>query len=143
MNQAALIESIEAEHKKSDIPEFAVGDTLKVHVRIIEGNKERVQVFTGTVIARTGSGLSETVSLYRIAYGSGMERVFLIHSPRVAKIEVARHGKVRRSKLYYLRGRFGKAAKVREEMGVRKKVEKAAAPAEKAPEAHAPEEGEA
>jgi large subunit ribosomal protein L19 len=95
-----------------NIPEFSVGDTIRVFVRIIEGEKERTQLFTGTVVARKGSGLSETISLYRNAYGCCMERVFLLHSPRIAKIEVARSGKVRRAKLYYLRGASGKAAKV-------------------------------
>lgn len=112
MNQ--LIETIEAEQLKAEIPDFRVGDTVSVHYRIIEGEKERVQIFTGTVIARKGKGISETVSLYRVAYGSAMERVLLIHSPRVAKIEVVKRGKVRKSKLYYLRGVFGKKAKVKE-----------------------------
>lgn len=116
MTKTALIKEIEAEHIKSDIPDFNIGDTINVHTRIIEGNKERVQVFTGTVIARNGSGLSETVTLYRVSYGSSMERVFNIHSPRIAKIVVGRRGKVRRSKLYYLRGMKGKKSKVREQL---------------------------
>lgn len=120
MSQNALIEQIEAEQLKKDIPHFNVGDTIKVHVRIIEGEKERIQVFTGTVIARKGSGLSETFSMYRIAYGTRMERVFSLHSPRIATIEVVRSGKVRRAKLYYLRGATGKAAKVKEKIGVKK-----------------------
>ena len=90
-----------------------MGDTIKVHTKIIEGNKERVQVFQGTVIARKGSGLSETISLHRVAYGVGMERVFLIHSPRVGEIEVVKRGRVRRAKLHYLRGKTGKKARVR------------------------------
>lgn len=117
MKQCKMIQEIEAGHVKKDIPSFRVGDTLNIHTRIIEGEKERIQVFTGTVIARRGNGLSETVALYRVAYGAGMERVFLIHSPRIAKIEVARTGKVRRGKLYYLRGASGKAAKVKELLG--------------------------
>lgn len=121
MSQGALIEEIESSQLKTDIPDFCVGDTVKVHIRIIEGEKERIQVFTGTVIARKGSGLSETFSLYRVAYGTSMERVFILHSPRVAKIEVTRKGKVRRAKLYYLRGTSGKAAKVKEKIGVKKK----------------------
>ena len=112
MNQ--LIESIEADLLKAEIPEFRIGDTVSVHYRIIEGEKERIQIFTGTVIARRGRGISETISIYRIAYGSAMERVILLHSPRVAKIEVIKRGKVRRGKLYHLRGTFGKKAKIQE-----------------------------
>jgi large subunit ribosomal protein L19 len=125
MKQCQVIQSIEAEQLKTDIPVFQVGDSISVHTRIIEGEKERIQVFTGTVIARQGSGLSATVSLYRVSYGSGMERVFLIHSPRIAKIEVIKFGKVRRAKLYYLRGVSGKAAKVKERLAP-KKVKKTA-----------------
>ena len=134
MSQNALIEEIEAVQLKKDIPPFNVGDTIKVHIRIIEGEKERIQVFTGTVIARKGSGLSETFSLYRVAYGTGMERVFSLHSPRIAKIEVARSGSVRRAKLYYLRGTSGKAAKVKEKLYV-KKEKVTAAPKEEKPAA--------
>lgn len=112
MNQ--LIESIEAEQINTNLPDFKVGDTISVHYRIIEGNKERVQVFTGTVIARKGIGAAETISIYRIAYGSAMERVIPLHSPKVAKIEVVKRGKVRKGKLYYLRGIFGKKAKIKE-----------------------------
>jgi len=117
MKQNKVIQEIEAEFLKKDIPPFRVGDTLNVHTRIIEGEKERVQVFTGTVIARRGSGLSETVALYRVSYGAAMERVFLIHSPKIAKLEVVKTGKVRKGKLYYLRGLTGKAAKVEEQIG--------------------------
>jgi large subunit ribosomal protein L19 len=117
MKQCQLIQSIEMGQLKQNVPNFRVGDTISVHTRIIEGEKERIQVFTGTVIARKGSGLSETVSLYRVSYGSGMERVFLINSPRIAKIEVIKTGKVRKSKLYYLRGASGKAAKIKEQLG--------------------------
>jgi len=116
MKQSPLIQSIEAEQLKTSIPGFRVGDTISVHTRIVEGEKERVQVFTGTVIARKGSGLSETVSLYRISYGSGMERVFMIHSPRIAKLELVKSGRVRKSKLYYIRGAFGKKAKIQEKI---------------------------
>lgn len=126
-----LLEEIEADHLKKEVPHFDVGDTVKVHTRIIEGEKERIQVFTGAVIARKGSGLSETFSLYRVAYGCGMERVFPLHSPRIAKIEVASLGRVRRAKLYYLRGRAGKAVKIRER--IRKKVEAKASSAPAAP----------
>lgn len=120
MSREALLEEIEASQLKKDIPHFNVGDTVKVHVRIIEGEKERIQIFTGTVIGKKGSGLSETFSMYRIAYGTRMERVFSLHSPRIATIEVVRCGKVRRAKLYYLRGAAGKAAKVKEKIGVKK-----------------------
>src|SRR5690606_27616296 len=99
---------------------FNVGDTIKVHIRIIEGEKERIQIFTGTVIARKGAGISETFSLYRVAYKTGMERVFPLHSPRIAKIEVMSAGKVRRAKLYYLRGATGKAAKVKGKIHIKK-----------------------
>lgn len=113
MSKHATIQKLEAEQKQGKIAQFRVGDTVKVHIRISEGEKERIQVFTGTVIARKGEGLSETVSLHRFAYGEGMERVFLINSPRIAKFEVIKRGRVRRSKLYYLRGTSGKASKVK------------------------------
>lgn len=110
-----VIEQIEKEYMKADIPAFNIGDTIRVNTRIIEGEKERLQAFTGTVVAKKGRGLSETFTLYRTAYGSSMDRVFLVHSPRISSIEVVRSGKVRRAKLYYLRGRSGKSAKVREQ----------------------------
>ncbi len=113
--QSQLIENFEKQFLKSEIPSFQVGDTIRVHIRIVEGEKERIQVFMGTVIAKKGSGLSESFSVYRNAYGSNMEKVFLLHSPKIASIEVMRKGKVRRSKLYYLRGESGKAAKVKEQ----------------------------
>lgn len=116
MSKPPIIQELEQEVLKKDVPAFSIGDTVKVHTRIIEGNKERVQVFSGTVIARKGTGISETFSLHRVAYGEGMERVFNLHSPRIAKIELARRGKVRRAKLYYLRGTAGKAAKVKARM---------------------------
>lgn len=113
MSKAAVIQKLEESHLKKDIPAFRVGDTISVQIRIVEeGAKERLQTFTGTVIARKGTGLSETISLHRIAYGEGMERVFLLHSPRIASIEVTKRGRVRRSKLYYLRGQQGRKAKV-------------------------------
>ena len=114
MSKTAVIQELEAEQLKADIPEFKIGDTLRVNLRIIEGEKERTQAFQGTVIARKGGGLSETVTLHRIAYNGGMERVFKLHCPRVTDIEVVRRGKVRQAKLYYLRGTTGKKAKVRE-----------------------------
>ena len=113
MGKLALIEKLEKQQLKKDIPSFRIGDTIRIHTRIIEGDKERIQMFMGTVIARKGTGLSETFSVHRIAYGEGMERVFMLHSPRIAKIEIVKQGKVRRSKLYYLRGTSGKAAKVK------------------------------
>lgn len=127
MRKHALIEKIESEQLKKDIPEFGIGDTIRVHTRIIEGQKERIQVFTGTVIARKGSGLSETFSLHRVAYGEGMERVFPLHSPRIAKIEVMKEGHVRRAKLYYLRGTSGKASKVKGRVGGSARGKEAAA----------------
>ncbi len=101
---------------KSEVPVIEIGDTVKVHVKIREGEKERIQVFEGTIIARKGSGISETFTVRRLSYGVGVERVFPLHSPNVAKVEVVRHGRVRRSKLYYLRDRVGKAAKVKEQI---------------------------
>jgi large subunit ribosomal protein L19 len=121
MSKIAIMEKLEAKQQKRKVEEFRIGDTVRVHTRIIEGEKERIQVFTGTVIARKGSGASETFSVHRVAYGEGMERVFLVHSPRIAKIEVVKEGRVRRSKLYYLRGTSGKAAKVKRRIGSRSK----------------------
>lgn len=117
MSKAAIIKKLEQKQLKKDVARFHVGDTVRVHTRIIEGEKERIQVFTGTVIARKGTGLSETFSVHRVAYGEGMERVFPLHSPRIAKIEVVKEGHVRRGKLYYLRGTSGKASKVRGRIG--------------------------
>lgn len=114
MSRTPEIVEIEAEYMKKEVPVFKIGDTVRVNTRIVEGDKERIQAFTGTVIAKKGTGLSETFTIYRTAYGSSMDRVFLIHSPRIAGIEVMRSGKVRRAKLYYLRGKAGKATKLRE-----------------------------
>ena len=99
---------------RKEIPEINIGDTVKVHVKIVEGDKSRIQVFEGTVIAKKHGGISETFTVRRVAHGCGIERVFPVHSPSVDKVEVVRHGKVRRAKLYYLRDRVGKAAKVKE-----------------------------
>ncbi len=99
---------------KTEVPSFRIGDTVKVHVKIKEGEKYRIQVFEGTVIAKKHGGINETFTVRRVAHGCGIERVFPIHSPIVDKVEVVRTGKVRRSKLYYLRNRVGKAAKVKE-----------------------------
>ena len=101
---------------KEDKPVIEIGDVVKVHVKIREGERERIQMFEGTVIARRGSGVSETFTVRRVSYGVGVERVFPVNSPNVAKVECVRHGKVRRSKLYYLRDRVGKAAKVKEQI---------------------------
>jgi large subunit ribosomal protein L19 len=122
MKQCQVIQEIESQQLKNNLPKFHVGDTISIHQRIIEGDKERIQIFTGIVIARRGSGLSETLSLYRFSYGAGIERVYLLHSPKIAKIEVIRTGKVRKSKLYYLRGRSGKASKVEEHIGPAKEA---------------------
>lgn len=102
--------------EKEDKPTIEIGDVVKVHVKIREGSNERIQVFEGTVIARKGSGVSETFTVRRVSYGVGVERVFPVNSPNVAKVEHVRSGKVRRSKLYYLRDRVGKAAKVKEKI---------------------------
>jgi large subunit ribosomal protein L19 len=115
VSRSPVIQELEETYLKQDVPSFNIGDTIRVNTRIIEGEKERLQAFTGTVVAKKGSGLSETFTIYRNAYGSSMDRVFLLHSPRIATIEVVRPGKVRRAKLYYLRGRSGKAAKIREQ----------------------------
>lgn len=114
MSRSKYIEEIETEYMKKDVPVFNIGDTIRVKTRVVEGEKERLQAFEGTVIAKKGSGLSETFTLYRSAYGSKMDRVFLVHSPRISQIEVIRPGKVCRAKLYYLHGRSGKSAKVQE-----------------------------
>ena len=109
-----IIETLENEQLRSDIPAFRPGDTVRVHVKVIEGKTERIQVFEGVVIARKNQGVRETFTVRRISYGVGVERIFLIHSPRLAKIEVKRRGIVRRAKLFYLRGLSGKAARIRE-----------------------------
>ena len=101
---------------KTEVPEINIGSTVRVHVKIREGNRERIQAFEGTVIAKKGSGVSSTFTVRRVAYGVGVERVFPVHSPHVAKVDVIRNGKVRRSKLYYIRDRVGKAAKVKEKL---------------------------
>jgi ribosomal protein L19 len=109
-----IIETLEREQLRNDIPEFRSGDTVRVHVKVIEGKTERIQVFEGVVIARRNHGLRETFTVRRISYGVGVERTFLLHSPRLAKIEVKSHGIVRRAKLFYLRNLQGKAARIRE-----------------------------
>ena len=109
-----IISVLEQEQLRDDIPAFRPGDTVKVHVKVVEGNRERVQVFEGVVIGRQNGGVRETFTVRRVSYGVGVERTFLVHSPRLAKIEVVRHGIVRRAKLHYLRGLTGKAARSRE-----------------------------
>ncbi len=110
----SIIDAINQENVKANIPEFNVGDTVKVMVKVIEGDRERLQAFEGIVIARKHGGISETFTVRRISFGVGVEKTFPIHSPKVADIQVVRRGKVRRAKLYYLRARTGKAAKVKE-----------------------------
>jgi large subunit ribosomal protein L19 len=110
-----LIKAVEEKQMRQDIEPFKVGDTVKVHVLIREGDKERVQIFKGDVIAKRGSGLGEAFTVRKISYGIGVERIFPLHSRMIKKIEVVRHGKVRRAKLYYLRNLKGKAAKLKEE----------------------------
>ena len=111
-----IIAELEEQYTKSDIPEINPGDTVKVFVRIVEGNKERIQAFEGTVIKEHGAGLNKTITVRKIFQGIGVERVFLVHSPRIDKITVLRRGDVRRSKLYYLRERSGKATRIREKI---------------------------
>ena len=109
-----IIRAIEQQQIKQDLPDFKVGDNVKVHYRIVEGNRERIQVFQGERIARQGAGLAQTFTVRKASFGIGVERTFPLHSPRVDSIEVVRKGKVRRAKLYYLRGLQGKAAKIKE-----------------------------
>ena len=109
-----LLQAFTNEQLKSEIPAFNIGDTIRVHNKIKEGTRERIQLFEGTVIAKHGGGISETFTVRRVAYGVGVEKTFPIHSPNVEKVDIIRHGKVRRAKLYYLRDRVGKASKVKE-----------------------------
>ena len=114
-----IIKSIEHEQLKSKVPVLDIGNTVRVHVRVKEGNRERIQVFEGIIIKKQGGGLTETFTVRRISYGVGVEKTFLLHSPMVEKIEVVRVGKARRAKLYYLRDRIGKASKTKEKLGAR------------------------
>ena len=111
-----LIQAFTNEQIKTEVPVIRVGDTIRVHNKIKEGNRERIQMFEGTVIAKHGGGISETFTVRRVAYGCGVEKTFPIHSPNVVKVDVVRVGKVRRAKLYYLRDRVGKASKVKEKI---------------------------
>lgn len=114
-----IIKSIEHEQMKNKIPELKVGNTVKVHVRVKEGNRERIQVFEGTIIKVQGGGVNQTFTVRRISYGVGVEKTFLVHSPNVEKVEVTRVGKARRAKLFYLREKLGKSAKTKEKVGAR------------------------
>ena len=111
-----VIESITQDQIRTDLPKLLIGDTVKVHVKIIEGTRERIEPFEGTVISKKHGGINETFTVRRVSYGVGVERTFPVNSPKIAKIDVIRHGKVRRAKLYYLRDRVGKAAKVKEKL---------------------------
>ena len=108
------LDMLEGAYLRDDVPEFRAGDTVKVHVRVVEGGRERVQVFEGVVIARNGSGLRESFTVRKVSFGVGVERVFPVHAPIIQKIDVTRRGDVRRSKLYYLRERSGKSARIKE-----------------------------
>ena len=125
MNQA-LLKKIESEQFRKDDSKFAVGDSVRVHTKVVEGDKERIQVFSGVIIGKRGTGLNETFSVRRISYGEGVERIFPLHSPRVDKVEVERQGAVRRAKLTYLRKRLGKGATL-----VKEKTDKPTAPTAK------------
>ena len=109
-----LMQAFTEKYKKAEPPVVAVGDTVRVHLKVKEGNRERIQLFEGTVIAKKHGGIEETFTVRRVSYGVGVEKVFPVHAPSIEKIELVRHGKVRRAKLYYLRNRVGKAAKVKE-----------------------------
>jgi large subunit ribosomal protein L19 len=111
---ANVITEIEQAQKKPDVPSFRGGDTLRVHVKVVEGGKERIQVFEGVALSRRGEGIRDTVTVRKVSNGVGVERTFLVHSPRIDKIEVMRRAAVRRAKLYYLRNRVGKAARLKE-----------------------------
>lgn len=136
-----IIKSIEHEQMKNKIPLLKVGDTVKVHVRVKEGNRERIQVFEGIIIKKQGGGVNATFTVRKTSYGVGVEKTFLIHSPAVEKVEVVRVGKARRAKLYYLRDRLGKSAKTKEKVGARIETKEVTikedlveAPVEEAPE---------
>ena len=111
-----LLQALTSQYMKPELPEMNVGDTVRVHVKIKEGSRERIQVFEGTIIAKKHGGIEETITVRRVSYGVGCEKVFPVHAPNIVNVETVRHGKVRRAKLYYLRDRMGKAAKVREKV---------------------------
>ncbi len=141
-----IIKSIEHEQLKSKIPELKIGDTVRVHQRIKEGNRERIQVFEGIIIKKQGGGVNATFTVRRISYGVGVEKTFLVHSPLVEKVELVRVGKARRAKLYYLRNRIGKAAKTKEDVAARienREISLKEEISEEAPVESAPEEAPA
>ncbi|NMA34768.1 MAG: 50S ribosomal protein L19 [Clostridiaceae bacterium] len=111
-----IIRTLEQEQIRTDLPVLSIGDHVRVHLKVKEGNRERIQVFEGYVIAKKGSGLKETFTVRRVSYGVGVERTLPVHSPKIAKIDIVRKGKIRRAKLYYLRDRVGKAAKIKEKL---------------------------
>ena len=111
-----LMKALTSQYMENELPEMNIGDTVRVHVKIKEGSRERIQVFEGTIIAKKHGGIEETITVRRISYGVGCEKVFPVHAPNVVNVETVRHGKVRRAKLYYLRDRMGKAAKVKEKV---------------------------
>jgi large subunit ribosomal protein L19 len=116
-----IIKTLEQEQLRSDLPVLSIGDYVKVHLKVKEGSRERIQIFEGTVIAKKGSGLKETFTVRRVSYGVGVERILPVHSPKISAIEVVRKGKIRRAKLYFLRERVGKAARVKEKLDVKEK----------------------
>ena len=138
-----IIKSIEHEQMKNKIPDLKVGNTVKVHVRVKEGNRERIQIFEGTIIKVQGGGINKTFTVRRIASGVGVEKTFLIHSPAVEKVELTRVGKARRAKLFYLRDRVGKSAKTREQVGARIETNEITLKEDVVEEAQAPEEAPA
>jgi large subunit ribosomal protein L19 len=132
MNQQQLVESVSAKQLKAaaDLPDFTVGDTLNVHVRIVEGDKERIQVYQGVLIGQKGRGINQTITVRRIVANEGVERIFPVHSPRIAQIEIVRRSDSRRSKLYYLRNRVGKSRRLRDQRRGLKHIEEAPAEAQ-------------
>ena len=130
-----ILKSVEHEQMKNKIPELKIGNTVRVHVRVKEGNRERIQVFEGIIIKKQGGGVNATFTVRKISYGVGVEKTFLVHSPRIEKIEVVRVGKARRAKLYYLRDRVGKAAKTKEQVGARIETKEITVKEDIAPEA--------
>ena len=138
-----ILKSIEHEQMKNKIPELKIGNTVRVHVRVKEGNRERIQVFEGIIIKKQGGGVNATFTVRKISYGVGVEKTFLVHSPRIEKVEVVRVGKARRAKLYYLRDRIGKAAKTKEQVGARIETREITVKEDVAPVESAPEEAPA
>ena len=138
-----ILKSIEHEQMKNKIPELKIGNTVRVHVRVKEGNRERIQVFEGIIIKKQGGGVNATFTVRKISYGVGVEKTFLVHSPRIEKLEVVRVGKARRAKLYYLRDRVGKAAKTKEQVGARIETKEITVKEDVVPVESAPEEAPA